>query len=246
MEHCYKQCYWPQGGKVKESDLYTPVKNFFQALGYEVKGEVKDCDLLAVKADYPPLIVELKLTFSLELVLQGVNRQALSDDVYLAIAVGETAAKRRNWRNRQSACQKLCRRLGLGLLLVQANAEDQQVQIILDPAQYSPRKNKGRQTKLLKEFNSRVGDPNMGGVNKTKIVTAYRQAALKCAQLLLKKDAMSVKEIREQAAVTNAAAILQKNYYGWFERVARGVYCLTVKGHNEMQLTVSKPRSLSD
>ena len=219
---------------VKEADLYRPVKEFLQKLGFEVKGEVKNCDLLAVKADCAPLIVELKLTFSLELVLQGVARQALSDDVYLAIAVGETALKRRNWRNKQSACQKLCRRLGLGLMLVRLNAEQQQVQILLDPAPYSPRKNKGRQAKLLKEFNSRVGDPNVGGVNNIKIVTAYRQAALKCAQLLSKCETMSVKEIREQSAVTNAAAILQKNHYGWFERVARGVYRLTARGQSEM------------
>jgi hypothetical protein len=30
--------------------------------------------------------------------------------------------------------------------------------------------------------------------------------------------------------VGSAAAILQKNYYGWFERLSRGRYVLTIKG----------------
>lgn len=221
---------------MKESTLYAPLKSFLQARGYEVKAEVKDCDMLAVKADFPPLIVELKLSFSLELVLQGVDRQAISDDVYLAILVADTALKRRNWRKRQQACKNLCRRLGLGLMTVQPDAENNPVQVLLDPAPYTPRKSKQRQSKLLKEFKTRVGDPNVGGVNKTKIVTAYRQDAMRCAQLLAQRNTMKVKELREQSKVTKTATILQKNYYGWFDRISKGVYSLSKKGHSELQL----------
>ena len=35
----------------KESDLYEPVKTYLEQLGYEVKGEVKDCDITAVRGD---------------------------------------------------------------------------------------------------------------------------------------------------------------------------------------------------
>ena len=34
---------------MKETDLYPPVKAFLEAQGYEVKGEVGDCDLVAVR-----------------------------------------------------------------------------------------------------------------------------------------------------------------------------------------------------
>ena len=231
---------------MKESALYAPVKAFLEKRGYEVKAEIKGCDLVALKQDLPLVIVELKLTFSLELVLQGVDRLSLSDDVYLAIMVADSATKRRNWRNKQADCKKLCRRLGLGMMTVSlTEKEDQQVQVLLDPAPYNPRKNKQRQIKLQQEFTARVGDPNVGGVNKTKIVTAYRQDALRCAQVLAANASMLLKDIRVQSKVDKAASILQKNHYGWFERLSRGVYCLTDQGHNDLKLNADLVRSLS-
>ena len=58
-------------GAVSEATLYAPVKLFLERLGYEVKGEVRGCDLVARRGDEPPVIVELKLRFNLALVLQG-------------------------------------------------------------------------------------------------------------------------------------------------------------------------------
>jgi len=49
-----------------------------------VKAEVGGCDVLAVRGDEAPVIVELKRRFTMELLLQGVDRLAVSDLVYLA------------------------------------------------------------------------------------------------------------------------------------------------------------------
>ncbi len=59
-----------------ETALYLPVKRFLENLGFTVKGEVGGCDLVALSAGDPPIVVigELKLTFNLELVLQAVDR----------------------------------------------------------------------------------------------------------------------------------------------------------------------------
>ena len=62
-----------------EEDLYAPVKAFFEGQGYEVKSEIRGCDLVAQRAAEPPVIVELKTGFTLPLVLQGIDRLALSD-----------------------------------------------------------------------------------------------------------------------------------------------------------------------
>ena len=62
-----------------ESDLYAPVKALLEGQGYVVKGEVRGCDVVAVRAGEPPVIVELKRTFGLGLVLQGIDRLAASD-----------------------------------------------------------------------------------------------------------------------------------------------------------------------
>ncbi|MBT4042926.1 MAG: hypothetical protein HOK21_12195 [Rhodospirillaceae bacterium] len=215
----------------KESDLYAPVKAMLEGKGYQVKGEVNGCDVVAVKDGAPAVIVELKLAFSLDLVLQGIQRQSLADDVYLAINAPDTPQKRKNWRSRQRGYVKLCRMLGLGLMLVQGST----TKILLDPTPYVPRKNKRRQTRLMNEFMARVGDPNMGGINRTKIITAYRQDALRCAVVLSGCDSMKVAEIKAAAGVPKAASILQKNYYNWFARTARGIYCLTPTGQQGLK-----------
>ena len=95
-----------------ETELYAPVKAFLEAQGYVVKGEVRGCDVVGVRDAGEPVVVELKRGFSLELVLQGVDRLALSPLVYLAVGA---------WPRRLSEVRRLCRRLGLGLLRVSAH-----------------------------------------------------------------------------------------------------------------------------
>ncbi|MGL4811915.1 MAG: DUF2161 domain-containing phosphodiesterase [Beijerinckiaceae bacterium] len=201
-----------------ETDLYPPIKRFLEAQGYAVKGEVGRCDVVAVRGDEAPVIVELKAAFSLKLLLQGIDRQAMSDAVYLAIPAPAYKAGK--------DIHALCKRLGLGLVTVHRGA----AQAELDPAPYQPRKNKRRTALLLKEFAHRHGDPNCGGSTRQPLVTAYRQDALRCARLLASDGAAKVADIRIRTQVPRAAAILQNDVYGWFFRAERGVYGLTDKG----------------
>ena len=201
-----------------ETDLYAPVKALLEAQGYDVKGEVRGCDLVAVRGDEPPVVVELKRAFGLGLVLQGIDRLSMTDAVYLAVGA---------WPKRPRDSKKLCRRLGLGLMVV----ADARVEIVLDPLPYQPRKNARRAGRLLGEHQRRVGDPTVGGGTRRPIMTAYRQAALRCASMLAAQGPMKPAALRDAAAVPKAAAILTRDVYGWFERVARGVYALTPTGH---------------
>ena len=204
---------------MREADLYPPVKRFLEAQGYEAKAEIGECDVLARRGDEPPVIVELKTRFSLQLVLQGIDRQAMSDAVYLCVA----APKRRE----TAEIVKLCRRLGLGLLTVHGGF----VEALADPAPYKPRKDARRAGLLLKEFAHRVGDPNEGGVARRRpLMTAYRQDALRCARHLGREGPTKLAALRAATGVARAAGILQDDVYGWFTRVERGVYGLTPKG----------------
>jgi hypothetical protein len=208
---------------MREADLYEPVKTYLTAQGYEVKAEIGACDLMARRGDEPPVIVELKLTFSLALVMQGVERQTLSDAVYLAIPVsGE-----KGWRLRYRDILRLCRRLGLGLLAVR---DDGEVEAHLDPGSYSPRVNYRKRGRLLKEFERRVGDPNVGGATGVKKITAYRQDALRCAMHLQSAGPTKAAEVAKATGVTRATILMRADHYGWFERVSRGVYALTPNG----------------
>src|SRR4051794_6887604 len=143
----------------REQDMYEPVKQFLEDLGYEVKGEVRGCDVVAVRrgggaagpAD-PPVVVELKLAFTLGFVLQGVDRLAVTDLVYLAAPTAPPArrgsAGREPYSPAHPVVRRLCRRLGLGLLAVHPAHKNraETVEVVCDPCppagQRLPRKNK--------------------------------------------------------------------------------------------------------
>ena len=216
---------------MREDALYSPVKAFLEAQGYAVKGEVNGCDLVAIRDREPPVIVELKTGFSLPLVFQGIARQGLSDTVYLAIPPFSVRTARR-----QHALA-LCRRLGLGLLTVRLKPTPF-VEALLDPAPYRPRKRKPAIGRLLREFQHRVGDPNEGGSNRRKIMTAYRQDALRCAAHLRRNGAAKAAIVARDTGVAKAGAMMRADHYGWFERPAdtpRGVYGLTPKGQAALE-----------
>ena len=211
---------------MREHNLYTPIKTFLQAQGYEVKAEVDGCDVVATRNHEPPIIVELKTIFSLALVFQGIGRQGLSDSVYLAVPPFTGRGVR------LKDALGLCRRLGLGLLIVQLEPLPL-VEALLDPAPYRPRKRKQATERLLREFQRRVGDPNVGGVNRRKIVTAYFQDALRCAMHLERNGPTKAAVVAKWTGADRAASIMRADHYGWFERAAdtpRGVYALTPKG----------------
>lgn len=201
-----------------ERELYAPVKAFLERAGFEVKGELRGCDVVGVAAGQT-VIVELKLSFSLELVLQAVDRMALADEVWVAVP----ATKR--GRDQDRRVRKLCRLMGLGLMAVTTRTG--LVEVLADPGPYRPRADTKRARLLLKEHQRRRGDPSEGGSTRAPVMTAYRQQALAIAQALAAAPA-SPASLKPLAP--DAAPILQRNVYGWFERERRGIYRLTEAG----------------
>ncbi|WP_371168240.1 DUF2161 domain-containing phosphodiesterase [Aliiroseovarius sp. 2305UL8-7] len=209
--------------KPAETELYAPVKSWLEDLGYEVKSEVGPADVVALRDDAPPVVVELKAGFSLTLLQQAVARQSVTDVVYVAVPRWSGKAGWRTFKGNVG----LCKRLGLGVLSVRL--KDGFVQVHVDPAPFQPRKSKVKLARMLSEFARRDGDPNTGGTNG-KIVTAYRQDAERLAACLAKHGPMRGAVLAKEAGVTNATRMMALNHYGWFERVERGVYGLTALG----------------
>ena len=218
-----------------EADLYAPIKQFLEAQGYEVKGEIGACDIVAVRGEEAPVVVELKERLNLALVLQAVDRLRVSDSVYLAFPVG--SQKSSTWRKRKKQVVSLLRRLGLGLLTVSSQGD---VVPVLDPGPYQPRQSPVRRRRLLREFAERVGDPEAGGSASRLRLTAYRQDAIRCAEELAKAGELKVSVIRDRTGVTRAGPILQHNHYGWFSRVRRGHYELSPRGQRELPSWIEK------
>tara|TARA_R110002110_G_scaffold64680_23_gene178860 strand:+ start:224 stop:907 length:684 start_codon:yes stop_codon:yes gene_type:complete len=207
-----------------ETELYPPVKAWLEATGFEVKSEIEGCDIVARRGDEAPVIVELKTRFNLDLLLQGVDRLRLSDRVYIAFPRSATG-KGSHWRKRRRAIIGLCRRLGVGLLIV-----DSRVEIVQEPEPYRPRGNARNHRSLMLEFDRREGDPNIGGSTRRAIVTAYRQDALRCLDFLRKTPGQPPRQVKLATGVERAASILQRNVYGWFYRQDRASYIITPQG----------------
>ena len=177
-----------------------------------------------LKGNAEPIIIELKTGFSLTLFHQAINRQSMSDNVYVAVPrkSGKAAltALRRN--------KMLCRRLRLGLITVKLS--DGHVVVHCEPKPFTPRKIKAKKTKLLSEFDKRHGDPNKGGMTSSGQMTSYRQGALRCAKVLHDEGACKASYVAKMAGVEKARNLMADNHYGWFEKIDRGVYGLTPMG----------------
>lgn len=205
-----------------EANLYPPVKRFLERLGFEVKGEICGCDLVAIREGAPTTVVigELKLIFTLDLVLQAVDRSAACDEVWLAVR----ASRRGRGRENDRRVRKLCRLLGFGLLAVTASNK---VEVVVEPVPWRPKRDAKRRSAIVTEHRRRQGDPTVGGSTRRPIMTAYRQQALACAAALAQTPGRP-RDLKH--AMPDAPKILLRNVYGWFTRVKRGLYALSDSG----------------
>jgi hypothetical protein len=220
--------------RISETQLYAPVKAYLEGLGYAVKAEIADADVVAYREGEEPLVVELKTGFSLTLLQQAVARQAISDVVYVAVP---RWSGRPGWQ-RFKGNIGLCKRLGIGVLSVRL--KDGAVQVHADPVPFQPRKSKVRRARLLREFERRVGDPNTGGTAGS-IVTAYQQDAERCAEYLLRTGPSKGAVVAREANAPRATRMMADNHYGWFERVSKGIYQLTAIGRAVTEKRIQEP-----
>lgn len=212
------------GSKIRETDLYAPVKALLEGQGYEVKGEIGAADIVAVRGNEDPVVVELKTGFSLSLFHQAIDRQALTDCVYVAVPRSTSKGAYKLIKRNMA----LCRRLGLGMITVRL--KDGFVEIHCDPAPYQPRKSRQKKARLLREFQKRVGDTTKGGSPKSVMMTAYRQDALRCLSHLRTNGPTKASVVKDATSVEKARAIMARDHYGWFEPLGKGIYQITPKG----------------
>ncbi len=216
--------------KTRETALYGPIKQYFEDQGFVVRGEVNHCDLVAVRGQ-EVIVVEMKSTFNLTLVLQGIDRQQLGDAVYLAVERRRVQRPARRWRS----IQRLCGQLGLGLMTVDLGRTPAVVEVAGEPQPSGQRRNRRKRRTVLGEFHQRSGDHNVGGSTRQPIVTAYREDALAIAGYLSTQQPASVAQIRAGTGIRRSGKILQHNHYGWFERIRHGTYTLTPAGLEALQ-----------
>jgi len=210
---------------MKESDLYVVLESYYRDLGYQVKGEVCGCDLVALKEEKEEeqlIIIELKKSFNVKLLYQAVRRLAITDQVYVAFFKPEAGQKMSFW----TMVKSLCRRLNVGAIVIDPIQDAASIRFLAEPSDFKARKSTAMKRKLMKEFMGREVSENTGGVSRQKLQTAYLESAVYIAALLSVHETLSAKELRTMGAPENTYDILYKNHYGWFSRKDKGLYCL--------------------
>jgi hypothetical protein len=119
---------------------------------------------------------------------------------------------------------RLCRLMGLGLLLVDLKLGS--VVVATEPSAYKPRANLPMQALAERAFRPQ-GRSDRGGSTRQPIMTAYRQRALACAGAMRSGPARP-RDLKHLA--DDAGALLLCNVYRWFDRIKPGVYQLSAAG----------------
>ena len=221
----------PGAQRIRESDLFEPVRDFLIERGYDVHAEVRDCDITATRGD-ELVVVELKRSFNASLLIQASERQRTADSVYVAIPAPDDPQRGMRWRG---MC-RLLRRLELGLLLVYLRKGGPRVQVQFHPGPYAPRRNRRLRRAVIAEIAGRSGNHNVGGSPAgTKLVTAYRETALFIACCLERFGSMRPADLRKLGTGPKTQSILYSNHYGWFDRLGDGEYALRAAGREAIE-----------
>jgi len=212
--------------KFNETDLYPPIQKFFTELGYRVNAEVKGCDVAMTK-DNELVIIELKKTFNMTLLYQLMDRQRLTTQVYAAIPRPKRA-KGAEYTN----MLQIAKKLEIGLMTVALDSPVRHVEVLVFPpaAVLKALKKPARRAGVLKEMAGRTIDSNLGGSTRRKLMTAYREKAVRIACVMERHGDLSGKELVALGCDAKARNIAADNHYGWFLRVSKGIYRLTQAG----------------
>jgi hypothetical protein len=209
-----------------ETDLYPPLYHYLVAQGYTVRSEVNYCDITAARGD-DLIVIELKRSFSIELLIQATRRQRITDSVYVALPRPRPS---RRW----NGIRHLLRRLELGLILVSFRGKTPRLEVVFHPLPFDRKQRTQARRAVLTEIARRSADLNAAGSHRRKIVTAYREHAVHIACCLAELGPLSPRQLRALGAGPKAQSILYHDFYGWFDRIGRGQYALRPQGQAEL------------
>ncbi len=209
---------------MKEYELFPVLKDFFVSCGYKVNAEVKDCDMTAVKGD-ELIIVEMKTSLNITVLYQALERKKLSPQVYIAIP-----RPKRDYRKLKLKMKNLVSKLDLGLIVI--DVVNKGLEVLVEP-QVNPqqRMNNNKKAKLLTEINNRSVDENIGGKNRTKVLTAYKELGIALCVVINKEERVTTKTLREKYGFEQKTTnYLRTNFFRWYKKVGQATYELSKEG----------------
>jgi len=214
-----------------EADMFPPIKAFFESLDYSINAEVKGCDIVLVKND-ELILIELKKSFNITLLYQAMARKKAASQVYVAIPRPKKV-RDKNYR----AMLEILSKLEIGLILVAMDSPTRIVSIASHPPAIPGSKALKPRERVLREISGRTNDTNIGGVSKTKIMTAYREKCIQlaCALYVLGKPQTAAHLQRKYACPINSNGTMKNCAYGWFKFLGNALFELSPKGKSMIE-----------
>ena len=165
------------------------------------------------------VICELKMSFNLELVLQGVERATSCDEVWLAAQLSV--------RGKGREADRRFRRSAAGWVSVSRRIFVRPRRSAALPDAPQPRRNLKKRSRIVAEYNKRQGRSRRGRLARAD----HDRLSSAGAGLRQRDDGRPEAPARSQEGHFPApAASCQHNVYGWFARAERGIYELTEAG----------------
>ncbi len=214
---------------MKEYEMFPMVKGYFEELGYKVNAEVKDCDVTAIKED-KLVVIEMKTSLNITLLYQALERKKVTPYVYIAIP-----KPKKNFRKSILKMKNLLSKLQMGLLIIDV-VNGACVAYVEPTIDNSQRQNSLKKSKIIKEISKREVDENVGGVNKTKILTAHKELGIALCVVLDKEGVVTSKMLRDKYGFDkDVNRYLYTNFYRWYTKVEKATYKLSKEGENVLQ-----------
>ena len=214
----------------REEALFEPVRDYLVAQGYTVRAEVDHCDITASQGE-DLIVIELKRQVSLDLLIQATDRQRITESVYVAVPGPLRMDRKSRWRG----IRRVLRSLELGLIVVSLAEKPASIEVVFHPLPYQRRKVKQRRRAVIREMAGRSANHNRGGTPGRKLITAYRENAIQIGCALQLHGPLAPRQLRAMGTGEKTLRILADNHYGWFERIARGLYGITATGRGELK-----------
>lgn len=234
-----------------ESDMAQPVCAYLESMGYDVRSELLDTDIVGInKADIASaqhaldvfkktkkwnrvalraVGVELKRHFNVDVIAQAARALRRFGSAVIVVPEPKTNKNKINTKAVEKA-EEICGALNIGLLFYCA---DGNIRVVRE-MQVTPSATFYNKS-TVREFLGRSKDMNIGGTTGVKRMTSYAEATHKIVSFLAHAGVAHVRSITEATKEASAANILRKNYKKLFDFVEKdgkrnGYYCLTPAG----------------
>ncbi len=209
---------------MKEYEMFPMIKSYFESMGYKVNAEVKDCDVTAVRGD-ELVVVEMKTSLNITVLYQALERKKVTPLVYIAVP-----KPKKNYRKSILKMKNLLNKLQMGLLIIDV-VNGACVSFLEPEEDKSQRQNNVKKAKIVKEISRREVDENLGGVNKTKILTAHKELGIALCVVIEKEGVVTSKVLRDRYGFDkDVNTYLHRNFHRWFKKVATATYELSTEG----------------